>query len=102
MSPNTFFAVGVLVVIGGVVGLSALAGMLRAWQRRQPDPAWKPAAPVQKYSGYDQDKAVAAKRRALELEKSKRRLAAMRSVPQSDTPSDGQKVFRIDKKRPAR
>lgn len=81
--------------------MSAVAGLLRAWQRRQPDPAWKAAPPVQKYTGYDQNKAVAAKQRALELEKSKRRLSAMRSQPQSEPPSDPRKVLRIDKKRPA-
>jgi hypothetical protein len=102
MAPGSFFAFGVLLVIGGVVGLSAVAGLVRAWQRRQPDPAWKAAPPVQKFTGYDQEKAVAAKRRALEVEKSKRRLAAMRSQPQSDPPTGGHKVLRIDKKRPAR
>jgi hypothetical protein len=101
MASGSFFAIGVLVVIGGIVGLSAFAGAVRAWQRRRPDPAWKAAPPVQKFTCYDQDKAVAAKRRALELEKSKRRLAAQRSEPQSDPPTGGQKVLRIEKKRPA-
>jgi hypothetical protein len=101
MAPGSFFAIGILVVIGGVVGLSAVAGLVRAWQRRRPDPAWKAAPPVQKFTGYDQEKAIAAKRRALELEKSKRRLAAERSQPQADPPTGGQKVLRIDKKRPA-
>ena len=101
MAPGSFFAIGVLVVIGGVVGLSAVAGFVRAWQRNRPDPAWKAAAPVQKYTGYDQDKAVAGKRRALEIEKSKRRLAAQRSQPQSDPPTGGHKVLRIEKKRPS-
>lgn len=99
MAPGSFVAIGVLIMIGGVVGLSAVAGLVRAWQRRQPDPAWKPAVPVQKFTGYDQEKAVASKRRALELEKSKRRLAAQRGVPQPEPPSEGRKVLRIDKKR---
>ncbi len=98
---GTFFGVGVLLVIGGIVGLSALAAGLRAWQRRQPDPAWQAQNRVQKFTGYDQEKAVAAKHRALELEKSTRKLAAARAVPHESL-RENRTVVRMDKKRDAR
>ena len=103
---GTFFGIGVLLVIGGIVGLSALAAGVRAWQRRQPDPAWQAQNRIQKFTGYDQEKAVSAKHRALELEKSTRKLAAARSQPRPephDRLRDSRTVVRMDnKKRDAR
>ena len=97
---GTFWTVGLLVVVGGITLLSGIAGAVRAWERRRPDPAWQPKTPVQKFSGYDQEKAVAAKHRALELEKSARKLAAKRSEPRGDRDDgDPRKVLRLEKKR---
>ena len=91
-----------LVVVAGVLlGGSALA--VRAWQRRHPDPAWHVRAPVQKFTGFDQEKAVTAKRLALDVEKSKRKLAATRSAPTpAERDSRHSKVVRIEKIRRAR
>ena len=92
------FLIGLLLVAGGITALSAFAGLVRAWDRRRPDPAWKPRTPVQKFTGYDQDKAVAAKHRANELEKSVRKLAATRSRPRTESEGNGRNVIRIEKK----
>jgi hypothetical protein len=96
-------AVSLLMVIGGIGLLSAIAGFVRMVERRRPDPAWKPRTPIQKFTGYDQDKAVAAKQRALELEHSKRKLADMRARPRSeDQAGGGPRLVRLEKKRRTR
>ncbi len=98
---GTFVTVGLLVVVGGIGVLGGLVGLMRAIERRRPDPAWTPRTPIQKFTGYDQDKAIAAKRRALELEHSKRKLADQRGHPRADAPG-GPRLVRLDKKRRSR
>jgi hypothetical protein len=99
----TVIGVLVLTVAGGLVVLGAIAGAVRAWQRRHPDPAWHAAVRIQKYKGYDQDKAIAARHRALDLETASRKLAAQRSrpAPAGHAPRHGN-VVGIDKARRAR
>jgi hypothetical protein len=93
------------VIFAVLLGVAAVA--VRSWERRRPDPAWRGQTPVQKFSGYDQDKGLMARRRALELEKSKRRLAARRSAaapaPERDPrDSDQTKVVRLENARRTR
>jgi hypothetical protein len=96
-------AVSLLMVIGGIGLLSGIAGVIRMLDRRRPDPAWKPRTPIQKFTGYDQEKAVAAKQRALELEHSKRKLADLRARPRAeDGVGGGPRLLRLDKKRRTR
>jgi hypothetical protein len=51
-------AVAVVVIVAG-----AIACALRARSRRQPDPALRLQRPIQKFTGYDQRKAVAGRER---------------------------------------
>lgn len=98
---GAFVWVGLLIMIGAITVLSGIVSLARSLQRRRPDPAWKPAGRIQKYTGYDQEKAVASKRRALKLEQSSRKLAAERSKPGSERvrPAPDTNVVRIEKKR---
>ena len=99
---RTFVTVGLLLVVGGIGVLSGIAGVVRALERRRPDPAWQPRHPIQKFTGYDQDKAIAAKRRALELEHSKRKLADLRGRPRTEMDGPGPRVVRMERKRRSR
>lgn len=104
MTP-TLIGLGALFAIAGflVIAVGVTAAGVRAWQRRHPDPAWRERVPVQKFKGYDQDKAVTAKHRALEIEASKRKLAAMRSEPRGvERGPRPATVVRIEKARRAR
>ena len=60
---------------GAIVSLRAF---LRRWTQKDDD-AWKPTGIIQKFSGYDQGKAVQAARRAKELDLKRRDLAQQRA-----------------------
>lgn len=80
---GAFVWAGLLIVVGAITVLSGIVSIARRLQRQGPDPAWKATTPIQKYTGYDQDKAIASKRRAAKLEETTRKIAAERSRPRS-------------------
>lgn len=51
-----------------------MSWLIEKWRNR-PDPAWQAQTPVVKFSGYDYDKASAARLRALDRAKAARKVA---------------------------
>lgn len=74
--------VALYVVVSAAIALAGVAWLARPLIGRQnrSDKAWKPSRTVVKFSGYDQQKAVTARKAALERDARQRKLAAG-SVP---------------------